>query len=232
MAVRLFIGNLPYGASEADLRAHFAAVAEPSHVAMPVDRETGRPRGFAFVEFAERTVAEEVIRKFDSQPFQGRPLAVSEARAREDRPPRPPGSGGFAPRPGGGGGGFGGPRPGGGGFGGPRPGGGGFGGPRPGGGGFGGPPTGPGGRDRSANFGPPAPPKRLRGKKTAQQEHKPRGPIKERSGGRIYAVDDLEDDSAVEIDDIATKANEDDSTVEVDDIATKSNEGVDDQDEE
>ena len=233
MAVRLFIGNLPYGASEADLRAHFAAVAEPSHVAMPVDRETGRPRGFAFVEFAERTVAEEVIRKFDSQPFQGRPLAVSEARAREDRPPRPPGGGGFAPRPGGGGGGFGGPRPGGGGFGGPRPpGGGGFGGPRPGGGGFGGPPTGPGGRDRSANFGPPAPPKRLRGKKTAQQEHKPRGPIKERSGGRIYAVDDLEDDSAVEIDDIATKANEDDSTVEIDDTATKSNEGVEDQDEE
>jgi len=232
LAVRLFIGNLPYGASEADLRAHFAAVAEPSHVAMPVDRETGRPRGFAFVEFAERTVAEEVIRKFDSQPFQGRPLAVSEARAREDRPPRPPGGGGFAPRPGGGGGGFGGPRPSGGGFGGPRPGGGGFGGPRPGGGGFGGPPTGPGGRDRSANFGPPAPPKRLRGKKTAQQEHKPRGPIKERSGGRIYAVDDLEDDSAVEIDDIATKVNEDDSTVEIDDTATKSNEGVDDQDEE
>jgi cold-inducible RNA-binding protein len=232
LAVRLFIGNLPYGASEADLRAHFAAVAEPSHVAMPVDRETGRPRGFAFVEFAERTVAEEVIRKFDSQPFQGRPLAVSEARAREDRPPRPSGGGGFAPRPGCGGGGFGGPRPSGGGFGGPRPGGGGFGGPRPGGGGFGGPPTGPGGRDRSANFGPPAPPKRLRGKKTAQQEHKPRGPIKERSGGRIYAVDDLEDDSAVEIDDVATKANEDDSTVEVDDIAPKSNEGVDDQDEE
>jgi len=217
LAVRLFIGNLPYGASEADLRAHFAAVAEPSHVAMPVDRETGRPRGFAFVEYAERTVAEEVIRKFDSQPFQGRPLAVSEARAREDRPP-----GGFAPRPGGGGGGFGGPRPGGGGFGGPRPGG----------GGFGGPPTGPGGRDRSANFGPPAPPKRLRGKKTAQQEHKPRGPIKERSGGRIYAVDDLEDDSAAEIDDIATKANEDDSTVEVDDVAAKADEGVDDQDEE
>jgi cold-inducible RNA-binding protein len=241
LAVRLFIGNLPYGASEADLRAHFAAVAEPSHVAMPVDRETGRPRGFAFVEFAERSVAEEVIRKFDSQPFQGRPLAVSEARAREDRPPRPPGSGGFAPRPGGGGGfggprpgggGFGAPRPGGGGFGGPRPGGGGFGGPRPGGGGFGGPPTGPGGRDRSANFGPPAPPKRLRGKKTAQQEHKPRGPIKERSGGRIYDVDDLEDDSAVEIDDIATKSNDDDSTVEIDDMPTKAGEGIDDQDEE
>jgi cold-inducible RNA-binding protein len=212
LAVRLFIGNLPYGASEADLRAHFAAVAEPSHIVMPVDRETGRPRGFAFVEFTERAAAEQVIQKFDAQPFQGRNLAVSEARAREDRPPgaRPPGTG-YAPRPGGfsggGGGGFSGPRPGGGGFGGPRPGG--FGGPRPG-GGFGGPPAGPGGRDRSANFGPPAPPKRLRGKKGTQQEHKPRGPIKERSGGRVYAVDDMIDDDTVtpdvEIDDVATSA--------------------------
>jgi len=192
LAVRLFIGNLPYGASEADLRAHFATIAEPSHVAMPVDRETGRPRGFAFVEFAERAVAEEVIRKFDAQPFQGRPLAVSEARAREDRPPRPPG-GGFAPRPGGGG------------FGGPRPSGGGGFGPRTGPGGL---PAGPGGRDRSANFGPPAPPRRLRGKKTTQQEHKPRGPIKERTGGRIYAVDDLEDDSTLEIDNVATRADD------------------------
>ena len=174
---------------------------------MPVDRETGRPRGFAFVEFADRAVAEDVIKKFDAQPFQGRPLAVSEARAREDRGPRPPG-GSFAPRPGG----FSGPRPGGfgggggGGFGGPRPGGGGFGGPRPGGGGFGGPPSAPGSRDRSANFGPPAPPRRLRNKKGSQQDHKPRGPIKERSGGRIYAVDDLEDDVSPEIDDIATSA--------------------------
>ena len=199
MAVRLFIGNLPYGATEADLRAHFAPVAEPSHVVMPVDRETGRPRGFAFVEFVDRGHAEEVIKRFDAQPFQGRNLAVSEARAREDRPagPRPGGFGG--PRPGGPGG-FGGPRPGGGGFGGPRPGGGGGFAPRPGPGG----PMGPGGRDRSANFGPPAPPKRLRVKKGTQQEHKPRGPIKERSGGRIYAVDDLEDDASVDIPDFAT----------------------------
>jgi RNA recognition motif-containing protein len=213
LAVRLFIGNLPYGASEADLRAHFAAVAEPSHVVMPVDRETGRPRGFAFVEFMDRAAAEEVVKRFDAQPFQGRNLAVSEARAREDRPPRPPGS--YSPRPPGGGpgGGFGGPRPGGG-FGGPRPGGG-FGGPRPGGGfggprpgGFGGPPSGPGGRDRSANFGPPAPPKRLRGGKkgNSQQENKPRGPIKEKSGGRIYAVDDLDDGAPIDLDDVATSA--------------------------
>jgi cold-inducible RNA-binding protein len=215
LAVRLFIGNLPYSATEADLRAHFASVAEPSHVVMPVDRETGRPRGFAFVEFVERANAEAVIRKFDAQPFQGRNLAVSEARPREDRGPRPPGPGGFAPREGG----FSGPRPGGG-FSGPRPGGGGFGGPRPapGGGGFGprpGPGGPPGSRDRSANFGPPAPPKRLRGKKGAQQEHKPRGPIKERSGGRIYAVDDLEDDSDVEIEDTAATEPADDDAEEI-----------------
>ena len=228
MAVRLFIGNLPYGASEADLRAHFSAVAEPSHIVMPVDRETGRPRGFAFVEFTERAAAEEVIKRFDAQPFQGRSLAVSEARAREDRPPPRPGGGFGGGFSGGGGGGFGGPRPaGGGGFGGPRPGGfgggsGGFGGPRPGGGGgFGGPrpggggggfgPPGPGGRDRSANFGPPAPPKRLRGAKKGgtQQENKPRGPIKERNDGRIYAVDDLDDAAPVDFDDIATSAPKD-----------------------
>jgi cold-inducible RNA-binding protein len=198
LAVRLFIGNLPYGATEADLRAHFSPVAEPSHVVMPVDRETGRPRGFAFVEFVERPQAEQVIQRFDAQPFQGRSLAVSEARAREDRPPpRPPG-------------GFGGPRPSGG-LSGSRPAGGGFGGPglgqRSGDGGF---PPGPGGRDRSANFGPPAPPRRLRNaKKGQQQEHKTRGPIKEKTGGRTYALDDLENDTTVDIDNVATRAPED-----------------------
>ena len=193
MAVRLFIGNLPYGATEADLRAHFTPVAEPVHIAMPVDRETGRPRGFAFVEFGNRALAEEVIRKFDAQPFQGRNLAVSEARAREDRPPpRPPG-GGF----GGGGGGFA---------------------PRSGGGGF---PTGPGGRDRTANFGPPAPPRRLRGpKKGQQQDQKPRGPIKEKATGRFYAVDDVEDDATIDIDNVATRAPDDLTAAAADDVET------------
>ncbi len=197
MSVRLFIGNLPYGATEADLRSHFAPVGEPSHIVMPVDRETGRPRGFAFVEFMDRAIGEEVIKRFDAQPFMGRSLAVSEARAREDRPPaRPPGAGGYAPRPSGsfGGGGFSGPRPSGGGFGGPRSGPGGF---------SQGPPS-AGSRDRSANFGPPAPPKRLRSAKKQQQEHRPRGPIKEKAGGRIYAVDDLDDTGTPEIDDVAT----------------------------
>ena len=202
MAVRLFIGNLPYGATEADLRAHFAPVAEPSHIAMPVDRETGRPRGFAFVEFADRALAEQVIQKFDAQPFQGRNLAVSEARAREDRSlPRPSGTGGY-----------GGPHPSGGGYGG---GGGGYG-ARPS-GGF----SGAGGRDRSANFGPPAPPRRLRGPKKGQgQDHKVRGPIKEKATGRIYAVDDAEDDTVLDIDNVATRAPVDpDADADTDTVA-------------
>ena len=92
MPVRLFIGNLPYDTTDAELRAHLTVVGPPSQVVLPLDRETGRPRGFAFVEFAERAVAEEAIRRFNGQPFKGRNLAVSEARAREDRPagPRPP----------------------------------------------------------------------------------------------------------------------------------------------
>src|SRR5205814_6879822 len=107
---------MPYGATEADLRAHFAGVGDPSQVVIPVDRETGRPRGFAFVEYLDRAKAEEAVTRFNQQPFMGRSLSVSEARPREERGP-----GGFVPRPPGGGG-FGGPRPpmGGGGF---RPGG-------------------------------------------------------------------------------------------------------------
>src|SRR3954447_13183547 len=111
--VRLFIGNLPYAASEAELREHLSGVGEPTQIVLPVDRETGRPRGFAFVDYADRAVAEAAISRFDQQPFKGRPLAVSEARPREERPAGAPRPGGYAPRPGGaapGGGGFA-PRP-------------------------------------------------------------------------------------------------------------------------
>lgn len=202
MPVRLFVGNMPYGATEADLRAHFAAVGDPSQVVIPVDRETGRPRGFAFVEYVDRELAEEAVRRFNQQPFMGRTLAVSEARPREERGP-----GGFRPG-GGGGGGFGGPRPGGGGFGGPRPGGGGggFGGPRPGGGGgFGGPRPGGGGGfggprggpdpSRDSRFGPPK--KKATGPGARKQEYGergPKGPIKERFSGRVDALYDPDED--------------------------------------
>ncbi len=99
MAVRLFVGNLPYSATETDLRAHVAAVAAPLSVVLPMDRETGRPRGFAFVDYAELADATEVIRRLNGQPFLGRTLSVSEARPREDRGPRPPMGGGYSGGP-------------------------------------------------------------------------------------------------------------------------------------
>jgi len=97
MSVRLFIGNLPYDATEADLREHFSAIAPLSYIYLPLDRETGKPRGFAFIEYSERSHALEAIRRFDSQMFKGRPLAVNEARAKEDRPAG--GSQAYTPRP-------------------------------------------------------------------------------------------------------------------------------------
>src|SRR6059036_546625 len=105
MSVRLFVGNLPYDATEVEIRQHFSTVGNLSYVSIPLDRETGKKRGFAFVEFADAQQAQEAIRQFNNQPFKGRPLAVNEARAREAGP-RPAG-GGFRPAP------VGGPRPGG-----------------------------------------------------------------------------------------------------------------------
>jgi cold-inducible RNA-binding protein len=208
MSVRLFIGNLPYTATEAELREHLSSVGVPTSVVLPVDRETGRPRGFAFVDYADRAVAEEAIRKFDQAPFKGRGLAVSEARPREERGPGgPPRPGGFSPRPPGGAGGFSSPRPSGGPSGyAPRPGG--FT-PRP--GGFGGGDASRGNK----NFGPDAPPKHKR-KPQGKERDKPKGPIKQRPISSLYDAD--EDWRALdapgdepEIDNIATHKDVDDS---------------------
>lgn len=92
MPVRLFVGNLPYNATEAELREHFSAAGPVTYLSLPTDRETGQVRGFAFLEFNDQAQAEAAIRQFNNQPFKGRPISVSIARAREDRPP----SGGFA----------------------------------------------------------------------------------------------------------------------------------------
>jgi cold-inducible RNA-binding protein len=206
VAVRLFVGNMPYGATEADLRAHFTQVGPPSQVVLPVDRETGRPRGFAFVEFLDRPMAEEAITRFNQQPFMGRPLSVSEARPRE--------AGGA-----GGGGGY---RPGGapgGGFSGGRPGGGGFSGPRPMGGGPGGFRSGPpnGGGMPGRNFGPPKKKSTPADKRWESKERGPKGPIKERHSGRLGGLYDSPDDSTADLiekppedfDDIASSAPDD-----------------------
>lgn len=98
MSTRLFVGNLPYNATEADLREHFGAIGPLSYVYLPTDRETGKPRGFAFVEFIERAQAEEAIRRLNNQPFMGRSIAVNEARAKDQQSsPRPQSQ--FTPRP-------------------------------------------------------------------------------------------------------------------------------------
>ena len=214
MAVRLFVGNLSYSTTEADLRTYFGAVAPPSQVVLPVDRETGRPRGFAFVEFIDRSHAETAIQRFNGQMFNGRPLAVSEARAREDRGPGG-GSGFSGPRPGGG---FSSPRPTGGGFGAPRPGGpggpGGFSGPRPGGGGFGAPrqfdPGAPA-PPRNRNFGPDAKPQKGPGAKAKKKDaERPRGPIPTKFTGRSFSLDDDSPEEVLpDIDDFATSKPED-----------------------
>ncbi len=86
MPVRLFVGNLPYDVTEPDLREFFAPVGPLSSVIIPVDRETGKRRGFAFVEFTEAAHAEEASRRFNNQPFKGRSITINEARARESRP--------------------------------------------------------------------------------------------------------------------------------------------------
>lgn len=83
---RLFVGNLPYDATAAELKEFFSSVGLVSFVSLPVERESGRPRGFAFVEFSDPTHAKEAVRRFHNQLFKGRALAVNEARARESRP--------------------------------------------------------------------------------------------------------------------------------------------------
>jgi RNA recognition motif-containing protein len=196
MSVRLFVGNLPYSATEQDIRQHFGTVGDPMQVVIPTDRETGRPRGFAFVDYDDRGVAERAIQQLHGQPFKGRPLSVSEARPREARPPM--GAGGFSsPRPPMGGA----PRP-------PMSG------PPP------GVDSGPyrpprggsvGGDNR--NFGPNKPPKGRGGSnfaKNRNQEGKARGPLKERLSGRMFSVEEDarfrdEDDTGIEELDLALK---------------------------
>jgi RNA recognition motif-containing protein len=89
MSVRLFVGNLPYDVTESELREFFTPIGRPSRVFLPVDRETGKQRGFAFIELASQEEGDEAIRRLNSQSFKGRPIAVKEARERESRPARP-----------------------------------------------------------------------------------------------------------------------------------------------
>src|SRR4051794_17674801 len=143
MGTRLFIGNLSYNVNEQELREAFTGEGiEVRSVRVALDRETGRPRGFAFVETMTDEGAKASIEKISGRLMQGRAIIIEEAQAKPM---------GGAPRPGG-------PPSAGGPPGGPPRAGGGFGPPRPPGAGGAGPPGGPPRSGGAGGFGPPRPP--------------------------------------------------------------------------
>ena len=141
MGNKLYVGNLPYSVRDGDLEQSFGQFGTVTSAKVMMERDTGRSKGFGFVEMGSDAEAQAAINGMNGQPLGGRSLVVNEARPMEPRPPRS-GGGGYG---GGGGGGYGGGgREGGGGGGyggGGREGGGGYGGGggrREGGGGYGG----------------------------------------------------------------------------------------------
>jgi RNA recognition motif-containing protein len=116
MGNKLYVGNLPYTVRDEDLQQSFSAFGSVNSAKVMMERDTGRSKGFGFVEMGSDAEAQSAIEGMNGQSLGGRSLVVNEARPMEARPPRS------------GGGGFGGPRGGGGGFGGGGGGGGGEGG--------------------------------------------------------------------------------------------------------
>ena len=106
---KIFVGNLPFSATEDALRDLFSPLGEVQQVRIMTDRDTGKSRGFAFVEMLQDEDAAKAIAALNGKDFEGRALTINEAR------PKPARSGGFGS---GGGGGYGGKRSGGGGGGG------------------------------------------------------------------------------------------------------------------
>ncbi|VTR96594.1 RNA recognition motif domain-containing protein [Tuwongella immobilis] len=120
MATNIYVGNLVWECTSDDLRTLFSEHGEVTRAQVVMDRETGRSRGFGFVEMANESEAHQAIEALNNKPWKGRPLTVNEAKPREGgggggggRGPRGGGGGGY----GGGGGGRGGDR---GGYGGGR----------------------------------------------------------------------------------------------------------------
>jgi hypothetical protein len=129
MGNKLYVGNLPYSVRDSDLEQSFGQFGSVTSAKVMMERDTGRSKGFGFVEMGSDAEAQAAIEGMNGAPLGGRSLVVNEARPMEPRPPR---SGGFGGGGGGGGGYGGGGREGGGG------GGGGFRSPYGGGGGGGG----------------------------------------------------------------------------------------------
>jgi RNA recognition motif-containing protein len=82
---RLYVGNLSFESTEDDVRNAFSAFGEVSSVHMVTDRDTGRPRGFGFVEMADSDAADQAIENLNGTQLSGRALTVNEARPRPER---------------------------------------------------------------------------------------------------------------------------------------------------
>ncbi len=83
--MNIYVGNLPFDATEANLRSLFADYGTINSAAVITDRETGRSRGFGFIELADETLAGEAIDKLDGHEWDGRQLTVNQARPRQAR---------------------------------------------------------------------------------------------------------------------------------------------------
>ncbi len=83
--MNIYVGNLSYSLSESELRDAFAAFGEVSSVKVLMDRETGRSRGFGFVEMPNQNEAETAVAEVNGKEVGGRPLRVNEARPKEAR---------------------------------------------------------------------------------------------------------------------------------------------------
>jgi len=86
MDSKLYVGNLPYSMRDDDLQQHFAQFGQVNSAKVMMDRDTGRSKGFAFVEMGSRDEAQAAIRGMNGQSIDGRNLVVNEARPREERP--------------------------------------------------------------------------------------------------------------------------------------------------
>ena len=90
MSKNIYVGNLPFRTTEESVRDLFASYGPVQSVKLISDRETGKPRGFGFVEMDDDAAADEAIRALDGAEFEGRSLKVNEAKPRAPRPPRRP----------------------------------------------------------------------------------------------------------------------------------------------
>jgi RNA recognition motif-containing protein len=88
MAIKLFVGSLPYTTTDDELNELFASFGTIASARVIIDRESGRSKGFGFVEFEDDTAGKAAVTELDGADYQGRKLVVNEARPQGDRPPR------------------------------------------------------------------------------------------------------------------------------------------------